>query len=87
MKQGRLAVIGTGQGLANSVIHDIEEDARGFFWISSHGGIMRVSKAELNRCADGEADSVIAPAISPHPAETPARRVRDVPRGRGSQEA
>jgi signal transduction histidine kinase len=26
----------------------------GFFWISSHAGIARISKAELNRCADGQ---------------------------------
>ncbi len=58
LKQGRFAVINTSQGLANSVIDHIEEDAREYFWISSHGGIMRVSKAELNRCADGETDSV-----------------------------
>ena len=58
LKQGRFAAINTSEGLANSVIHHIEEDARGYFWLSSHGGVMRVSKAELNRCADGEAESV-----------------------------
>jgi len=39
--------------LPNDFICHIEDDGRGFFWMSSHAGIMRVNKAELNRCADG----------------------------------
>ncbi len=47
-KQGHFAVINREQGLPNSVIGDIEEDGRGYFWMSSHGGIIRVSQAELD---------------------------------------
>ncbi len=57
-RDGHFAVINRRQGLPNSVIGDIEEDGRGFFWMSSHDGIIRVSEAELNRCADGEINEV-----------------------------
>jgi signal transduction histidine kinase len=53
LKHGKFSAIGEKQGLPNNVICDIEEDAQGFFWMSSQAGIMRASKAELNRCADG----------------------------------
>ena len=57
-KDGHFSVINRNQGLPNSVIGDIEFDGRGFFWMSSYGGIIRVSEAELNRCADGEIKEV-----------------------------
>ena len=53
-KDGKFSVIDRGQGLPNSVIGHIEDDGRGFFWMSSHGGIFRASKSELNGCADGK---------------------------------
>jgi signal transduction histidine kinase/ligand-binding sensor domain-containing protein len=53
-KSGRFSSIGSEQGLPNGVISDIEPDDRGFFWMSSHDGILRVSQAELNDCADGK---------------------------------
>ncbi|MBC8094941.1 MAG: ATP-binding protein [Akkermansiaceae bacterium] len=58
LKNGRFAVIDRRHGLANNVICSMQEDKRGNFWISSHAGIMRVSKAELNRCADKEIQRV-----------------------------
>jgi signal transduction histidine kinase/ligand-binding sensor domain-containing protein len=58
LKAGRFAVINQQQGLPNSVIGDIETDARGFFWMSSYSGLIRVSEAELNRCADGAVPEV-----------------------------
>ena len=58
LKQGRFSVINRKQGLPNNIISDIESDGRGFFWMSSYGGIIRVSEAELNRCADGEIKEV-----------------------------
>jgi len=58
VKAGRFAVINRKQGLPTSVIGDIEEDDRGYFWMSSHNGIIRVSEAELNRCADGQTNEV-----------------------------
>jgi signal transduction histidine kinase len=57
-KDGRFAAINAEQGLLNNVICAIAEDKRGYFWMSSHGGILRVSKAELNACADGKLASV-----------------------------
>jgi signal transduction histidine kinase/ligand-binding sensor domain-containing protein len=58
LKNGDFAVINRRQGLPNSVIGDIEEDGQGYFWMSSHDGIIRVSEAELNRCADGKTNQV-----------------------------
>jgi len=58
LKQQRFAVVNTSQGLPNNVICHIADDGHGFFWMSSYGGIMRVSKEELNRCADGLTNTV-----------------------------
>jgi signal transduction histidine kinase/ligand-binding sensor domain-containing protein len=57
-KAGRFSVINQKEGLPNSVIGHIELDDQGFFWMSSYGGIIRVSEAELNRCADGKSGTV-----------------------------
>jgi signal transduction histidine kinase/ligand-binding sensor domain-containing protein len=57
-KNGRFGTIGTKQGLPSSVICQITEDETGHLWISSHGGILRADKSELNRCADGAVPSV-----------------------------
>jgi signal transduction histidine kinase/streptogramin lyase len=58
LKKGQFASISTSQGLPNDVICDIEDDGHGNFWFSSHGGIFRVSKSQLNACADGLTNSV-----------------------------
>jgi signal transduction histidine kinase/ligand-binding sensor domain-containing protein len=52
-KDGRFSSITTAHGLRDNAISHIADDGRGFFWMSSHAGIMRVAKADLNRCADG----------------------------------
>ena len=57
-KDGQFSVIDSAQGLPNNVIGHIEDDGNGFFWMSSHGGIMRAAKKELNDCADGKIKSV-----------------------------
>jgi signal transduction histidine kinase/ligand-binding sensor domain-containing protein len=57
-KDGRFAAINKKQNLQNEIICAIADDGLGYFWISSHGGLMRVSKAELNQCADGTIDQV-----------------------------
>ncbi|MGD0206516.1 MAG: two-component regulator propeller domain-containing protein [Verrucomicrobiota bacterium] len=54
LRAGRFATISTREGLPNNVICHIADDGQGNFWISSYGGIFRVSKEELNRCADGQ---------------------------------
>lgn len=56
-KEGQLTTITTEQGLPNNTICDIRRDGD-WFWISSHGGIVRVDAGELNRCADGETNQI-----------------------------
>lgn len=58
LKNGNFASINRRQGLPNSFICHIEDDGRGSYWMSSHGGVLRVNKAELNRCADGRTGEV-----------------------------
>ncbi len=57
-KDGHLAKITMVEGLPNNTICGIEEDGHGNFWISSHGGIFRVSKKNLDDCADGKIAAV-----------------------------
>ena len=57
-KAGSFATISEKQGLSDNVICDIEDDGHGYFWMSSYNGIIRVSKAELDQCADGVKTSV-----------------------------
>jgi signal transduction histidine kinase/ligand-binding sensor domain-containing protein len=52
-KDGRFAVISTAQGLPNAIITHVVDDGAGNLWIGSLGGILRASKADLNRCAEG----------------------------------
>jgi signal transduction histidine kinase/ligand-binding sensor domain-containing protein len=58
LKQGRFAAISSRQGLASDIICDIEDDGLGYLWVSSHGGIARLSKDELDRCANGQIRTV-----------------------------
>ena len=58
LRNGRFATISTHEGLPNNVICHIMDDGQGNFWISSYGGIFRVSKNELNQCADGQLEAV-----------------------------
>jgi ligand-binding sensor domain-containing protein/signal transduction histidine kinase len=57
-KDNHFAALNTKQGLVDNVICDIEDDGCGFFWMSSYNGIFRVSKTELQQCADGRLSSV-----------------------------
>ena len=52
-KAGRFSVIGVSQGLPSKVVCHIADDGHGYLWLSTHHGIFRVAKEELNRCADG----------------------------------
>lgn len=58
LREGRFATISTPQGLLSSIISQIADDGVGHLWLGSHRGILRASKADLNRCADGEVKSV-----------------------------
>ena len=42
------------EGLIHNSLHRIIEDLYGYLWISSNGGIMRISKKMLNEYADGD---------------------------------
>jgi signal transduction histidine kinase len=57
-KEGKFASLGSKQGLPSNVICHLVEDRLGYLWLSSQAGVLRASKAQLNRCADG-----LAPAI------------------------
>lgn len=53
LKDGKFALLGPEHGLADTIICHILDDGLGFLWFSTHHGIQRVDKRELNRCADG----------------------------------
>src|SRR5262249_15914203 len=57
-KNGIFSSISLGQGLPSSVISHIVDDGTGHLWFGSHAGILRASKDDLNRCADGATASV-----------------------------
>jgi len=52
-KDGRFSNIGRAQGLADEAICAILDDGAGYLWLSTHHGIQRIAKHDLNRCADG----------------------------------
>jgi ligand-binding sensor domain-containing protein/signal transduction histidine kinase len=52
-KDGRFATLTLEQGLPDGFICHIEDDGLGFFWMSSHNGIIRVAKAGLAAKLDG----------------------------------
>jgi signal transduction histidine kinase/ligand-binding sensor domain-containing protein len=58
LKAGKFAAISTAQGLPSSILSHLVDDAAGNLWIGSHRGILRASKADLNRCADGQTGTV-----------------------------
>lgn len=53
LKDGRFSTVRRERGLASNGICYILDDGLGSLWLSTHHGIQRVSKNELNRCADG----------------------------------
>jgi signal transduction histidine kinase/ligand-binding sensor domain-containing protein len=53
-KNGQFANLGMAQGLVDNAICSFLDDGLGYFWMSSHHGIQRVAKDELNRLADGK---------------------------------
>ncbi len=57
-KGGRFQFITAKNGLGSDNIHQILEDERQQFWMSSDVGILKVSKEDLSRFAAGEIDKV-----------------------------
>ncbi|MEO6182341.1 MAG: two-component regulator propeller domain-containing protein [Verrucomicrobiota bacterium] len=56
--QGMFSIISTAQGLPSKIICHIVDDDVGNLWMGSQNGILRVSKADLHRCADGQDSTV-----------------------------
>jgi signal transduction histidine kinase/ligand-binding sensor domain-containing protein len=52
-RNGRFATIGPREGLPNNVVSHLMDDGFGNLWMGSYGGILRATKEELHRCADG----------------------------------
>lgn len=58
LKNGRFALVTVTNGLPTSVINHVVDDGAGNLWLGSQLGILRASKVDLNRCADGSAGKV-----------------------------
>jgi signal transduction histidine kinase/ligand-binding sensor domain-containing protein len=58
LEQGKLTRYTSANGLYNNGVFEILEDDNGFFWISCHLGIYRVSKRALNDFAAGRVSMV-----------------------------
>lgn len=58
LKHDRIASLTTRQGLAEDIIHQIVADDFGGLWLGGNHGIMRVSRQELEACAEGRLASV-----------------------------
>lgn len=52
-KEGRFATVDARAGLPNNVICQMVDDGQGAIWLGTRGGIVRVSRRELEDCADG----------------------------------
>lgn len=53
-QDGKFRTITTEQGLPNNILYHIEDDRMGNLWFNSPTGLFRVTKKELNDCADGK---------------------------------
>jgi len=66
LKDGRFANVGVAQGLVDSFIGCILADDQGYLWLSTHHGLQRIRRDELNRCADGEISTVPSQIYDQH---------------------
>ncbi|WP_404424720.1 two-component regulator propeller domain-containing protein [Nibricoccus sp. IMCC34717] len=57
-KNGQFRAISVGHGFPSASLSQVEDDGLGFLWVTCREGIFRVSKADLNACADGYASQV-----------------------------
>ncbi len=57
-RAGRFSRIGRAEGLPAAALCHLVDDGTGHLWISSNRGIFLLNKIELNRCADGELETV-----------------------------
>ncbi len=57
-KDGKFSRCTTREGLPHDVICQVLDDGLGQLWLSSHGGIIRVPKSELDALAEGRTHTV-----------------------------
>jgi signal transduction histidine kinase len=57
-KDGKFSVLTAAQGLPNRIISGIVDDGAENLWFGSQAGILRASKSDLYRCADGSVNKV-----------------------------
>ncbi len=57
-RQGKFAAVRPEQGLPTGIISHLVDDGAGNLWMGSHRGILRASKLDLERCANGEIKAV-----------------------------
>jgi ligand-binding sensor domain-containing protein/signal transduction histidine kinase len=58
LKDGKLVMIGTDQGLFDDSIAQIIPDERGWLWFGANNGVFKVRQEELNALAEGRAPRV-----------------------------
>jgi signal transduction histidine kinase/ligand-binding sensor domain-containing protein len=58
VKDGKFARVGSNEGLLDDVISHVVDDGAGNFWMGSQRGILRVNRADLERCADRQEKKV-----------------------------
>ncbi len=65
-KNGQFANIGVTHGLVDSFIGYVLGDEFGQLWLSTHHGLQRIAKDELNRCADGTISTLASQVYDQH---------------------
>jgi len=66
IKNGRVTRLGLAHGLIDRHIAYILDDGLGYLWLSTHHGLQRVAKTELNRCADGSTATFASQVYDQH---------------------
>ncbi len=57
-EKGHLSIIGSAQGLPNEMLYWILPDEKGYFWVSSDLGILRINRKKLEELHRGEISRV-----------------------------
>ena len=57
-RDGRFAAITARHGLPGNTVMSILDDGAGYLWLATFQGLVRASRDELNRCADGRLDTL-----------------------------
>lgn len=52
-RNGHFGLVSTDHGLPGNMVGQILDDEEGALWLGTNGGIARVARQELDRCADG----------------------------------